>query len=264
MFEENDMTSMPVFARSIFTGLTARGAIMLFALILLTVNASAQQQLSTTDGATPMGVAPGTPAGAYGLSGFDNVNLYNGNLNFNMPLLQIGGRGGAKTSINLTIDSTQWTTDTFLNEGERDVFGYSIGDLSAVVGGWGSDNTVLPSSTWWGGLRVGYGPGVLQGRRALEGNYPQRFGFARLTLTRLTFTASDGTEYELRDALLNVGMPHLTSSSTPSDGFNRGRVFVSADGTAMTFIVDASYGDIRDASPSDPSEYFFPSGVLLF
>src|SRR6266851_5790441 len=41
---------------------------------------------------TPLAMTPGAPAGSYALSGFDNVNLYNGNLNFSLPLLKIGGR----------------------------------------------------------------------------------------------------------------------------------------------------------------------------
>jgi hypothetical protein len=44
---------------------------------------------------TPVGWAKGTPAGSYALSGFDNVNLFNGHLNFHLPLLKVGGRGSA-------------------------------------------------------------------------------------------------------------------------------------------------------------------------
>ena len=36
---------------------------------------------------TPPGQAPGAPAGSYPLSGFDNVNLFNGHLNFSFPSL---------------------------------------------------------------------------------------------------------------------------------------------------------------------------------
>jgi hypothetical protein len=44
--------------------------------------------------ATPLGAAPGAPAGSYELSDLENINLFNGNLNFRLPLLEIGGRGG--------------------------------------------------------------------------------------------------------------------------------------------------------------------------
>jgi hypothetical protein len=54
-----------------------------------------QAQTSATDGKTPTGLAPGAPAGSYILSGFDNINLFNGNLSFTLPLINIKGRGEA-------------------------------------------------------------------------------------------------------------------------------------------------------------------------
>ncbi|HEY3104509.1 MAG TPA: hypothetical protein VGJ69_13030, partial [Pyrinomonadaceae bacterium] len=53
------------------------------------------QNTNATNGSTPAGLTPGAPAGSYGLSGFDNINLYNGNMNFRLPLISIGGRGAA-------------------------------------------------------------------------------------------------------------------------------------------------------------------------
>jgi len=48
------------------------------ALLLLLLLSNAQAQTSPTDGSTPLALSPGAPAGSYALSGFDNVNLYNG------------------------------------------------------------------------------------------------------------------------------------------------------------------------------------------
>lgn len=62
----------------------ARGLLCALLLFLLAMKIVAQQ--SATDGATPLALSPGTPAGSYPLSGFDNVNLYNGSLNFQLPL----------------------------------------------------------------------------------------------------------------------------------------------------------------------------------
>jgi YD repeat-containing protein len=61
----------------------------------------------------------------------------------------------------------------------------------------------------------------------------QPTGFAVEGLTRITFTAPDGTEYEFRDQLTN-GQP----KAPVSGGFNRGTGFVTADGTTATFISD--------------------------
>ena len=86
--------------------IAAVGAFILFSL------APAQAQSSyPTDGGTPMGLKPGTPAGSYSLSCFDNINLYNGNLNFRLPLISIGGRGSAAHTIMLPIEQ-QWQVET--------------------------------------------------------------------------------------------------------------------------------------------------------
>ena len=81
---------------------------VLAVLLVACITANAQTAI---DGMTPSGLAPGAAAGSYGLSGFDNVNLYNGNLNFSMPLLGIGGRGGAQTQMRLTLDSMRWVME---------------------------------------------------------------------------------------------------------------------------------------------------------
>ena len=139
---------------------------------LLPSNAMAQNAL---DAKTPPGQSPGDPAGAYSLSGFDNVNLFNGHLNFRFPLLSVSGRGSVGYVSALPIEQ-RWTVDH---------------DSSGPYH--------FPNYNWWTGLRPGYGPGVLQGRQMSEG-CSEGFSLTQGT-TRLTFTASDGTEYELRDQI---------------------------------------------------------------
>src|SRR5438132_7465234 len=46
--------------------------------LLVSIAASAQTT-SPTDGTTPSSLAPGSPAGSNSLSGFEGINLYNGN-----------------------------------------------------------------------------------------------------------------------------------------------------------------------------------------
>jgi hypothetical protein len=67
------------------------------------------------------------------------------------------------------------------------------------------------------------------------------------TLTRLTFTGSDGTEFEFVDQL-TMGQPYTTKLADCSnvDGFSRGRVFVTTKGEAATFISDS---EIKDKNP---------------
>ena len=85
-------------------------------LTLLCVSAAAQSS-KPTDGTTPMGLTPGAPAGSYALSGFDNVNLYSGHINFRLPLVQIGGRGGAQHTIMLPIEQ-EWQVETYTVQGD--------------------------------------------------------------------------------------------------------------------------------------------------
>src|SRR5947207_1015888 len=62
------------------------------------------QTKSDYDGTTPSGLTQGAPAGSYALSDFDNINLYNGTINFHLPLLKIGGRGSSGYASTLTIE----------------------------------------------------------------------------------------------------------------------------------------------------------------
>src|SRR5713226_9564998 len=71
---------------------------------------------SVTDGTTPGALTPGAPAGSYALSGFDNVNLFNGNLNFNLPLDIVGGRGGVRVPISLFFER-HWRVERSIANG---------------------------------------------------------------------------------------------------------------------------------------------------
>jgi RHS repeat-associated protein len=174
----------------------------------LTINVQAQ---GSTDGTTPLGLTPGSPGGSYALSDFDVVNLYNGSLNFRLPLYQIAGRGGASYAITLQVQK-KWTV--------RREFEPGVGYFYYADGSWWSEN--------------GVGWILDAGRMDLRTGYrEQPTGFPVEGLTRVTFTAPDGTEYEFRDQLTN-GQP----KAPVSGGFNRGTVFVTADGTTATFISD--------------------------
>jgi YD repeat-containing protein len=203
-------------------------------------------QSSATDIHTPPSMAPGAPAGSYALSGFDNVNLYNGNLNFRLPLLQVGGRGGASYTMMLAVEH-KWRVD----------HNYEFG-------------VHWPSPNWWGYGKPGYGPGVLQGRQTHEGcgdGGPWPGGQVQTgSLTTLTFTAPDGTEYELRDTLNNGN--RLTSTcccyyQQHANGASRGTVFKTVDGTSATFVSDTTIYDWTGNVESGP-HILEPTGYLIF
>ncbi|HEV8187743.1 MAG TPA: hypothetical protein VGP83_08340, partial [Pyrinomonadaceae bacterium] len=185
------------------------------------------QTTSPTDTTTPLALSPGSPAGSYAVSDFENVNPYNGNLSFHLPLISVGGRGVATSSI-LGIDSKGWKVK---HVATTDANGFPVDVYTPVANPW------TPTA--------GYGAGKMVGRRS--GLYPdQTCGGTRYiyqqTLTRLTFIAADGTEYEFRDQLTG-GQPATVTNPCASTGAPRGTVFVTADGNAATFTSDTAIND---------------------
>lgn len=193
-------------------------------LLLLVFGVSAQS--TSTDGTTPTGMAPGSPSGSYTLSGFESINYFNGSLNFSMPLMSVNGRGGAAASVMLNLEQ-HWRME----------------DVSD-----GNSNFSYAVPQWWNPDIPTFNPGTMTARHVGNGTqscYPYcandtgcTFGG---TLTRLTFTAPDGTEHEFRDQLTNG--KGIRPGCADIVGYNRGKVFVSTDSSSMVFISDQ---DIHD------------------
>jgi YD repeat-containing protein len=221
-------------------------ALTLIKVLLLTCLLSfaiAAQSTSATDGSTPLGLQPGTPAGSYALSGFDNVNLYNGNLSFQLSLLGVAGRGGAQAPVMLPIEG-KWR----------------VTDLAIPQFGGGVIHRFLPIQSWWEINERKYSAGSVAGRQMGFDTMtcPDNTNIFVLTLTRLTFTAPDGTEYELRDQL-RAGQPADNQLCNYLNPPSRGTTFVSSDGSAATFISDAPiYDQVIAPAPSE----IYPSGYL--
>lgn len=196
---------------------------ILLVICILSFSVTAQTT-SATDGSTPLGLQPGTPAGSYALSGFDNVNLYNGNLSFQLSLLGVSGRGGAQMPVMLPI-AGKWR----------------IADVAIPQIGGGVTHRYLPLQSWWENNERKYSPGSMAGRQAGrdEIDCPDGTKVFAYSLTRLTFTAPDGTEYELRDQLAG-GQPANNGLCNYSNPPSRGTVFITADGSAATFVSDTT------------------------
>jgi RHS repeat-associated protein len=199
---------------------------------------------SITDGSTPLALSPGSPAGSYSLSDFDSVNLYNGNLGFSLPLVKIAGRGGAGYTMTARIEQ-KWTVDKEPRPGQPTLY--------------------TPTMNWWNdaGFVPIYSVGRLDVRQAgsKEFSILNPCGYVHnYTLTRLTFTAPDGSEYELRDQSTN-GQPQQPTAANCTNGFDRGRVFVTGDGSSATFTSDADITDWAYASEDPPN--IPPSGDLV-
>jgi RHS repeat-associated protein len=264
---------------------------------------------------TKPNLAAGKSAGSFSLSDFDAVNLYNGNLLFNLPLLTVGGRGHTGYSMGLNINSLHWKvesesvggygtehicpsggcgdryivtftyTSTISTSGSYYCFGCTgsgpgcVFDFSTVPevesrivldgtpleGGGG----LAPEFTYYNvspshiqKVNPGYGPGVV---RALTDKKWNRTWRGQLlpgsALTRIVFTAPDGSEYQLVDDQTN-GQVRL-GGTTGAFPYNRGRNFHSIDGSAMTFISDADIIENFGGFNPGPST-LNASGYLLF
>lgn len=186
---------------------------------------SAQQ---ATDGATPLGLSSGSPAGSYAVSDFESVNLYNGTLSFQMPLLKVAGRGGAGYPAMIRLEQ-KWLVNKQQN-------------------GPGVPTSYWAEPNWWnnegGGMARTYTAGGLHIRQGHSEQFDlgcNGYYIYRQTVTRLTFSAPDGTEYEMRDQQTN-GKP--IQQALCGSAFNRGKVFVTSDGSAATYISDTDITDL--------------------
>ena len=180
------------------------------------------------------GQQPGTPVGSFQLSGLDTVNLFNGHLNFRLPLLNVGGRGEASFSLGLPIDH-RW----FLLPTSPD-----------------TPDTFFPAFLSFTSLTPGY-----MRARHLSVGCQYGVNFWTDTQTILTFTTSNGTEIEFRDSNF-VGQQTLSQCNQfdPGAGMaNRGRSFFTLD-HSFTFVSDTDIFDMTQAT--NPTETR-PSGYLL-
>jgi RHS repeat-associated protein len=208
---------------------------------------------SVTDGSTPTAIAPGSPAGSYSLSGIDTVNLYSGKVNLLIPIHTISGRGKAGYTMTLPIQRN-WI-------------------IKAVPDGFGGQQYLpmtdeLPGNAFWFNQMISpYQAGHLAGRHTYslssgifacpDGTKIVYHGF---TLTRLTWSASDGTETDFVDALTGGNTLAGTGQcGGANQGASRGTVFVATDGSAATFI---STSPIFDSTLAK-SGLLAPSGSLF-
>ncbi len=211
------------------------GCVLLLAFLLGGVCNLNAQTSGPLDGSIPLAMTPGAPAGSYALSGFENINLYNGNLNFHLPLMPVGERGDARYTITLPVEQ-HWFSE-YWADNEAGAYGYYVHDR-------------LPPFY----PKAGYGPGNMRGQSVATAEtgctYPgNRYAY---TLTRLTFAAPDGTIYQFRDQLTNGRRNELACGSA---NLSRGKIFVTSDGSSMTFvsdlpIVDQSYASVAELAPT--------------
>jgi RHS repeat-associated protein len=218
-------------------------------------------------GLTPLAVTPGSPAGSYRLSNFENINLYNGQLGFSLPLLSIGGRGKVGYTMMLAINKRLMVYNTAIDRCDGGLC--ESGCTSGSCGSYFLKYIGLPLGAYYAPY---LSPGRLWGNR--EGTFlrnPTTNSTNYVSsLSRFVFSLPDGTELELRDKDTN-GKVYEAGAEAPT-GFARGTEFVTADGSAATFVSDTPVVDLRPGNVSPPVPYCntydchtmtTPSGYLL-
>jgi RHS repeat-associated protein len=166
-------------------------------------------------GQTPPALTPGAPAGSYALSDLEHVNLFNGNLQVRLPLVEARGRGELTVGVSLPIEQ-QWRAE----EADPGIF--------------------FPRFNWWRFGQPGYGPGYLVAYR--DGQVIN--GDVLIRVTRIVFVGPGGTQHEMRDVPNNVypddGQYCVVD---PNEPCSRGFAYQTRDGEGMTFVSETEITD---------------------
>lgn len=245
-------------------------------LVSMQLSAQVASTSSASDGGTPSATARGThPFGSYGGSNFDQINLFNGNLSMNFPLATLTGRGGMSGSVLLSYNSKTWHVEeiTLINGDKRYLPFYD---------GWDrKEQTIAPGFLLHAGRMVGRQTGWAPISQCPNPPSPiQKIPRYNNTVTRITFTSPDGTEYEFRDGFRfdangvedgTDGQPFQLRGCDP--GQSRGIWFHTADGTAATFQSGTFVKDnpdsafepkeVRDNTEVGAPNQFYPSGIVM-
>jgi RHS repeat-associated protein len=218
------------------------------------VSASAQytQSSSLTDRQTPAGFAPGVPNG-----NIDSIDLFSGRVSVNFPLFTFGGRGEMGYTAYATINRTYnvRSIQTWSSPGQ---YG---GQWNSPVYSLTSEG--LNEDLGRAEVKAGLKPGIILARKMRDHN-PDPSPASPVTcnsLTKLIFRTSGG-EITFRDE----GTNGLEQQRGANNAFNRGKVWVARDGSAMTFVSDTDIFDVScgyaDYASMNGENVEFPSGYL--
>src|SRR6185503_9704048 len=215
------MTSS-AYQQSSFNRCVVRMLFVIASTIIFCSAITAQQLYGPTDNGVTAGFASGRG------TNIDNVNLYNGQVSVNLPLLNISGRGGVSYSPTVTI-SRGFMMRPFRYWVPAGSPGSTTPPQLKVI----SENYM--DSYDYSSFRADLGPGVIIGRKtrdhdpSISGTIPPSSSDC-YTLTKL-YLRLPGGEVELRDVLTN-GEPHRGFGEL----YNRLKQWHSVDGSGITFV----------------------------
>ena len=207
---------------------------------------------TVADAVPPDAIAPGAPAGAYQLSGFEQINVNTGHASIVLPLLNVGGRGQAGYTISLPIGSPQWVveTATYTQTAGLVCPQCAPGDTGYGLPLW-QDNYVTSAVTTdeFQGFIPLYSPGVAFVKYSAA-NLMKTADCNQTTgahlqqgFTYISFVTPDGTEHQLYAPSPNGGVKSYQCGDTE---FVRGDTFVATDGSGIIF---KSHGNDINKTP---------------
>ena len=189
----------------------------------------------------------GRPSGSYTLSDFDNVNLFNGNLNVSVPLLKVGGRGEAQFTIPYTIE-TRHKLGVGHNGGPGAIYTYYPELINKVIPTFGEieDGTVTTNRLDC------YGDGS-----DIRPEY---------AVVAFNFKTADGTVYKFHPVLNNGRPLGLATCGAFPVQISAGNEFETYDGSGAKLISDYPIyhnGDTYSMKTSSNGTAMSPKWTLL-
>jgi len=217
--------------------------IVSFGLTLMIANSFALAQ-NPYDTGTPVEARGGASwFSAYAPDKLENVNLANGNFMVNIPLATVGARGSVSYTVTLSHHGKLWTS-RHNPEVITDPFGGST-IIHHFQPDYGDGVETLPNEiTLGGGWFILKAPAIKTKTFGIDARrtHPSP-GWYYYVLTKLWLVLPDGSEIELRDeATRGAPAPGPTPDPVnyPLTDRDRGRVWKSVDGSAITYIKDTS------------------------
>jgi RHS repeat-associated protein len=260
------LTARILNRRNLATSVIPSGKILTAFLMLILPLVVFSQTASTkypTNSYTPSSLATGSPLGSYSISDIENVNLFNGNLNITLPIINIGGRGSAGYTMSLPFNPKWRIQDAYYPSG-------TWGGTPPPLEAWA--HHYYPVTSWWT-EGAGYGPGIMRSRRSSTFTGPcpyspdSRYDGGEI-LTQITFSGPGGTEMSFFDRRTG-GTPAVYTGSSgclenPAGAF-RGNIWVTGDGSNVTFVGDVNFTEYPGSNLPDigrPSgDMYFPDGT---
>jgi RHS repeat-associated protein len=222
------------------------GGVCLIVLALAPCQIQAQDPPST-DGlgvVAPASITPGAPAGSYILHDFDHINLAIRHLSIFLPLAPSMGRGQAKLSIGLSLDTPVWrfpggppSQPTGCDTGGGGGCTYGPATYTAT----NVPDVTPPNIVGATLIYRANGAGCqYESSTSPESNVPVVWNeWWNSTMSTITLSEADGTQMQFIDQMTGGEALPGVGSYGGEHGTNRGTTWVTHDGSAAILQVDA-------------------------